>query len=163
LRAVAQSHPAAALSSPQRRHGPAHQSSPGRGVPRRAVRALGVPRGAWVVAARRRRGAARACAPPAAGRRAGPDPGRAARPGGAGAAGRDIWGGRGTRDEGRVTAARVVRWLWGTSPAARVARLPLVPLAGVYWAAMRVRNARYAGGGVVRLSLPTIAVGNLSV
>ena len=62
-----------------------------------------------------------------------------------------------------MTAARVVRWLWGTSPAARVARLSLVPLAGVYWAAMRVRNARYAGGGVVRLSLPTIAVGNLSV
>ena len=62
-----------------------------------------------------------------------------------------------------MTAARVVQWLWGTSPAARVARLPLVPLAGLYWAAMRVRTARYAGGGVVRLSLPTIAVGNLSV
>src|SRR5205823_4935301 len=61
---------------------------------------------------------------PAVRRRAGQ--GRAApgaHPGGAGAAGRDIWGGRGTRDEGRVTAARVVRWLWGTSPAARVARL----------------------------------------
>ena len=62
-----------------------------------------------------------------------------------------------------MTAARVVQWLWGTSPAARVAWLPLVPLAGLYWAAMRVRTARYAGGGVVRLSLPTIAVGNLSV
>ena len=62
-----------------------------------------------------------------------------------------------------MTAARVVRWLWGESPAARVARLPLVPIAGVYWAAMRIRTARYAGGGVLRLPLPTIAVGNLSV
>ena len=62
-----------------------------------------------------------------------------------------------------MSPARLVRWLWGASPAARVARLPLLPLAGVYWAAMWVRNARYAGGGVVRLPLPTIAVGNLSV
>ena len=62
-----------------------------------------------------------------------------------------------------MTAAGVIRWLWGQSAAARVARLPLVPLAGVYWAAMRVRTARSAGGGVVRLPLPTIAVGNLSV
>src|SRR5881275_897235 len=69
----------------------------------------------------------------------------------------------GTGDEGRVSAARVVQWLWGTSAAARVTRLPLVPLAGLYWVAMRIRSARNAGGGVLRLSLPTIAVGNLSV
>jgi len=62
-----------------------------------------------------------------------------------------------------VTAARVVRWLWGESPGARLARLPLLPLAGAYWAAMRVRAARYAAAGVARLPLPTIAVGNLSV
>ena len=62
-----------------------------------------------------------------------------------------------------MTAASVIRWLWGESPFARVARLPLVPLAGVYWAAMRIRTARYASRGVLRLPLPTIAVGNLSV
>ena len=62
-----------------------------------------------------------------------------------------------------MSAARVVQWLWGTSPAARVTRLPLVPLAGVYWVVMRIRSARNAGGGVLRLPLPTIAVGNLSV
>src|SRR5205807_9941156 len=38
-----------------------------------------------------------------------------------------------------------------------------VPLAGVYWAGMRIRTARYASRGVLRLPLPTIAVGNLSV
>jgi len=43
-----------------------------------------------------------------------------------------------------------------------VARLPLVPLAGAYWAAMKLRAALGAGGAV-RLPLPTIAVGNLSV
>ena len=62
-----------------------------------------------------------------------------------------------------MSAARVVQWLWGTSAAARVTRLPLVPLAGLYWVAMRIRSARNAGGGVLRLPLPTIAVGNLSV
>jgi len=62
-----------------------------------------------------------------------------------------------------VSAARVLQWLWGTSPVARVARLPLVPFGGVYWAAMRMRTARHASGGVLRLPLPTIAVGNLSV
>src|SRR5690242_10004473 len=233
LRTVAQSHLAVAVSSPGRRDGPAHQPPPRRRVPRRVVRALGVPRGAGIVQARRRRGAAGPRAPPAPGRRGGAHPRRpagsggtdeAGRPGrgparkragdrgrragvlrlvdplvgpilpaaavrggghrvqpavrgragqgrvaagplagGAGAAGRDLRPGRGTRDEGRVSPARVVRWLWGTSPTARVARLSLVPLAGVYWAAMWVRNARHAGGGVVRLPLPTIAVGNLSV
>ena len=61
-----------------------------------------------------------------------------------------------------MNAARVVRWLWGGSAAARVARLPLIPLAGAYWAVMKVRAAQ-GGAGAVRLPLPTIAVGNLSV
>src|SRR5207253_10478714 len=53
-------------------------------------------------------------------------------------------------------------WLWGTSAAARVARVPLIPLAGAYWALMKLRAAR-ARADAVRLPLPTIAVGNLSV
>jgi tetraacyldisaccharide 4'-kinase len=61
-----------------------------------------------------------------------------------------------------VSGARVVRWLWGTAPAARLARLALLPLAGLYWVAMKRRAARLARRGV-RLPLPTIAVGNLSV
>ena len=61
-----------------------------------------------------------------------------------------------------MNAARVVHWLWGASPAARVARLPLIPLAGAYWAVMKLRAAQ-GGAGAVRLPLPTIAVGNLSV
>jgi len=61
-----------------------------------------------------------------------------------------------------VSGARVVRWLWGSAPAARLARLPLLPLAGLYWVAMKLRAAGRARGGV-RLPLPTIAVGNLSV
>lgn len=56
---------------------------------------------------------------------------------------------------------RIAHWLWGTSPAARIARLPLIPLAGVYWSVMRVRAARPTSP--TRLPLPTIAVGNLSV
>ena len=61
-----------------------------------------------------------------------------------------------------MTAARVAHWLWGASAAARVARVPLLPLAGAYWAVMRLRAAR-ARAEAVRLPLPTIAVGNLSV
>ncbi len=61
-----------------------------------------------------------------------------------------------------MSAARLVHWLWGGSPVARVARLPLVPLAGAYWAVMKLRAA-HGGAGAVRLPLPTIAVGNLSV
>jgi tetraacyldisaccharide 4'-kinase len=61
-----------------------------------------------------------------------------------------------------VSAARAVRWLWGPASLARWARLPLLPLAGLYWVAMKLRAARRARGGV-RLPLPTIAVGNLSV
>ena len=61
-----------------------------------------------------------------------------------------------------MTAARVAHWIWGPSAAARVARLPLLPLAGGYWAIMKVRAAR-GRADAVRLPLPTIAVGNLSV
>jgi tetraacyldisaccharide 4'-kinase len=60
-----------------------------------------------------------------------------------------------------VTASRVARWLWGSGTAARVARVPLIPFAGVYWAVMRLRAA--TARAAVRLPLPTIAVGNLSV
>ncbi len=61
-----------------------------------------------------------------------------------------------------MSAARVAHWLWGASAAARVARVPLIPLAGAYWAVMKLRAAR-ARADAVRLPLPTIAVGNLSV
>ena len=61
-----------------------------------------------------------------------------------------------------MTAARVAHWIWGPSAAARVARLPLLPLAGGYWAIMKVRAAR-GRADAMRLPLPTIAVGNLSV
>lgn len=61
-----------------------------------------------------------------------------------------------------MTAARVISWLWGQSRAARLTRAPLIPLAGAYWAVMKLRAAR-ARADAVRLPLPTIAVGNLSV
>jgi tetraacyldisaccharide 4'-kinase len=61
-----------------------------------------------------------------------------------------------------VSPARAFHWLWGDSRAARVARVPLIPLAGAYWAVMKLRAARDRAGAV-RLPLPTIAVGNLSV
>ena len=61
-----------------------------------------------------------------------------------------------------MTATQVLHWLWGGSQAARVARLPLIPVAGAYWAAMKLRAAR-GRADAVRLPLPTIAVGNLSV
>ncbi|HYL20834.1 MAG TPA: tetraacyldisaccharide 4'-kinase [Gemmatimonadales bacterium] len=57
--------------------------------------------------------------------------------------------------------AQAVHWVWGDSTLARVARLPLIPIAGLYWAVMRVRAARTREA--VRLPLPAIAVGNLSV
>src|SRR5439155_872981 len=83
--------------------------------------------------------------------------------GDAGAAGGDIRGKRrGTGEGRRVTAARVAHGIWGPSAAARVARLPLLPLAGGYWAIMKVRAAR-GRADAVRLPLPPIAVGNLSV
>ena len=55
----------------------------------------------------------------------------------------------------------MVRWLWSEAPLARVARTPLIPLAGVYWSIMKLRAAQRSPA--VRLPLPTIAVGNLSV
>ncbi len=61
-----------------------------------------------------------------------------------------------------MTAARVISWLWGPSAAAQLTRAPLIPLAGAYWAVMKLRAAR-ARADAVRLPLPTIAVGNLSV
>jgi len=61
-----------------------------------------------------------------------------------------------------VTAARVIWWLWGPSTAARLTRARAHPLAGAYWTVMKLRAAR-ARGDAVRLPLPTIAVGNLSV
>jgi tetraacyldisaccharide 4'-kinase len=64
-----------------------------------------------------------------------------------------------------VSVSRVLRWLWGDGAAARVARLPLVPLAGVYWGGMKLRAAGYQRGWRTthRLPLPVVAVGNLSV
>jgi len=61
-----------------------------------------------------------------------------------------------------VTAARVISWLWGPSTAARLTRAPLILPAGVYWTVMKLRAVR-ARADAVRLPLPTIAVGNLSV
>ncbi|HYL22028.1 MAG TPA: tetraacyldisaccharide 4'-kinase [Gemmatimonadales bacterium] len=60
-------------------------------------------------------------------------------------------------------AARAVHWIWGDSASARLARIPLIPLAGLYWAVMRLRVARRSDSRGVRLALPAIAVGNLSV
>jgi len=57
--------------------------------------------------------------------------------------------------------ARAVQWLWGDSGGARVARIPLIPLAGLYWVVMKVRATRRRDAA--RLPLPAIAVGNLSV
>ena len=57
--------------------------------------------------------------------------------------------------------AQAVHWVWGDSGLARMARLPLIPLAGLYWALMKVRAVRRREA--VRLPLPAIAVGNLSV
>ena len=57
--------------------------------------------------------------------------------------------------------ARAVQWIWGDSGGARVARIPLIPLAGLYWVAMKVRATRRRDAA--RLPLPAIAVGNLSV
>src|SRR5947209_2898297 len=101
---------------------------------------------------------------PALGRRGEGRPAPGGGGGGASAAGGDLRG-RGKREEGRVRGARVAQWLWGGAPLARVARLPLVPLAALYWGATRVRAAMYRAGWrhVARLPFPTVAVGNLSV
>jgi len=64
-----------------------------------------------------------------------------------------------------VKGARFVHWLWQAGPAAALTRLPLVPFALLYQAAMRLRVAAYRRGLLTthRLPLPTVAVGNLSV
>jgi tetraacyldisaccharide 4'-kinase len=66
---------------------------------------------------------------------------------------------------GRVNAARVAHWVWGSAIGAQVARIPLIPLSLVYDATMRWRAAGYRRGwfASAHLSLPTVAVGNLSV
>ena len=58
---------------------------------------------------------------------------------------------------------RAVQWIWGGSAGARLARLPLIPLAGLYWAVMQLRAVRRPKRSAVRVALPAIAVGNLSV
>ncbi len=57
----------------------------------------------------------------------------------------------------------MVQWLWSDSAGARLARLPLVPLAGLYSAVMWWRARQVGQRPPTRLPLPTIAVGNLSV
>lgn len=57
----------------------------------------------------------------------------------------------------------MVRWLWSDSAGARAARLPLVPLAGLYSVVMWWRARTMGRRPPARLPLPTIAVGNLSV
>src|SRR5207244_11746392 len=68
------------------------------------------------------------------------------------------------REGGRVKGARLVHWLWQAGPAASLTRLPLVPLALLYRAAMQLRAAAYRRGllPTQRLPLPAVAVGNLS-
>jgi len=64
-----------------------------------------------------------------------------------------------------VNAARVARWVWGDGAAAKIARVPLIPLALAYGATMRLRAAAYERGllPTERLPLPAVAIGNLSV
>jgi len=66
----------------------------------------------------------------------------------------------------RGRAHRLIRWLWTSRrPDARLARLGLLPVAGLYGTAMSLRRYWYARGWlpVHRLPLPAVAVGNLSV
>ncbi len=61
---------------------------------------------------------------------------------------------------------RVVRWLWTSRrPDARLARLALLPAAGIWRGAMAMREMAYRHGwlGVSDLPLPSVAVGNLTV
>ncbi len=61
---------------------------------------------------------------------------------------------------------RAVRFLWRSrSPAARLARVVLLPLSALYAGVMAVRNALYGVGFLAtrRLPLPTVAVGNRAV
>jgi tetraacyldisaccharide 4'-kinase len=66
----------------------------------------------------------------------------------------------------RDTSHRVIRWLWTSRrPGARLARLALLPLAGVWRGAMTGRALAYRKGwrATSALPLPAIAVGNLTV
>ncbi len=61
---------------------------------------------------------------------------------------------------------RLIRWLWtGRGIAARLARLALLPLAGLWRAGMSLRNLAFERGWILcrELPLPAVAVGNLSV
>ncbi len=61
---------------------------------------------------------------------------------------------------------RVLRWLWASRrPDARLARLALIPAAGLWRGAMALRARAYARGWLtVRdLPLPSVSVGNLSL
>lgn len=64
-----------------------------------------------------------------------------------------------------MNTAGVAQWLWGSAPSAAVARLPLIPCSLLYNATMRLRALAYRRSWLTieRLSLPTVAVGNLSV
>jgi tetraacyldisaccharide 4'-kinase len=66
----------------------------------------------------------------------------------------------------RGDSHRLIRWLWTSRGiAARLARLALLPLAGVWRAGMSVRNLAFDRGWIParELPLPAVAVGNLSV
>ena len=61
---------------------------------------------------------------------------------------------------------RVMRWLWTSArPDARLARLALLPAAGLWRGAMAMRELAYRRGwlAVRDLPLPSVAVGNLTV
>lgn len=64
-----------------------------------------------------------------------------------------------------MNSERVAHWVWGRAAGAQVARIPLIPLSLLYDATMRLRAAGYRRGWLTseRFSLPTVAVGNLSV
>ena len=66
----------------------------------------------------------------------------------------------------RGDSHRVVRWLWTSRrPDARLARLALLPVSGLWRGAMALRETAYRRGwlGVSDLPLPSVAVGNLTV
>ena len=64
-----------------------------------------------------------------------------------------------------MSASGIAHRLWGGSPSARAAQLPLVPFAALYWGVTKLRARAYQWGwlGTERLPLPAVAVGNLSV
>ncbi len=66
----------------------------------------------------------------------------------------------------RGDSHRVMRWLWTSRrPDARLARLALLPMSGLWRGAMAVRGAAYRRGwlAVHDLPLPAVGVGNLTV